>query len=155
MVEFMLTIVVVFIVFISMLQIMLLMHAYNTVADGAKEGMRYAIVHGTSLGAGSCSGPGSVASVTPAVTCTDSTGTHVVSVVQIFTSLTFQGISSSAVNVDYDPASANTSNSNFGRACSQAGCLVRVTVSHAYNPLFGLGWPSVTLNAAADGRIAN
>jgi hypothetical protein len=32
---------------------------------------------------------------------------------------------------------------------------VRVVVSYPYRPFFNLGWPSVTLNAAAEGRIMN
>jgi hypothetical protein len=153
MVEFMLVIVVVFIVFISMLQMILLMHAYNTLADAAKEGVRFAIVHGTGFGSG-CSGPGSV-NLTPAVTCSDSSATNIVTRVTNFAAVSFQSVSSSNVTVSYDPGSANTNNTNFGAACSQPGCLVRVTVSHTYNPLFGLGWPNFTLNAAADGIIAN
>ena len=49
MVEFALVIVFVFLVFLSILQMILLMYAYNTFADAAKEGVRYAIVHGTGL----------------------------------------------------------------------------------------------------------
>ena len=30
---------------------------------------------------------------------------------------------------------------------------VRVVVSYPYQPLFGLGWPTVTVNAASEGRI--
>ena len=64
MVEFVLVITVVFIVFVSMVQMILLMHAYNTLADAAKEGVRYAIVHGTGFcgtaASCGCSGPGSV-----------------------------------------------------------------------------------------------
>jgi len=165
MVEFMLVISVIFILFVSMLQTILLLYAYNTLADAAKEGVRYAVVHGTGIGTGLCSGPGTIASVTPAVTCTDSAGSNVVTTVTNFAGVSFQSISSTnnqcstptanSVNVCYDPSSANTNNSILGRACSQPGCLVRVTVSHTYNPLFGLGWPSVTLNAAAGGIIAN
>ena len=164
MVEFLFVIVVVFIVFVSMVQTILLMHAYNTLADAAKEGVRYAIVHGTGIGKSLCSGPGSV-KLTPAVTCTDSTGTNVVTTVTNFAAVSFQSISSTnngcstpsgnSVNVCYDPGSANTNNSAFGAACSQPGCAVRVTVSYTYTPLFGLGWPNFTLNAAADGTIAN
>src|SRR5690349_14387137 len=68
MVEFALTIVLVFIVFVSALQMILLMSAYNTLADAAKEGMRYAIVHGT--GNTNCSGPGDPTS-NPVKTCPD------------------------------------------------------------------------------------
>ena len=165
MVEFALVVVFVFLVFVSMLELILMMYAYNTLADAAKEGVRYAIVHGTGLGALNCSGPGTVSSVTPAVNCTDSSGTNVVNQVNGFAAVSFQGTSTTnnlcstptgnSVNVCYDPGSANTGNATFGAACSQPGCLVRVTVSHSYNPLFGLGWPSITLNAAANGRITN
>lgn len=155
MVEFVLVIVFVFIVFISMIQMILLMHAYNTLADAAKEGVRYSIVHGTGFGSG-CSGPGSV-NLTPSVSCTsDPTGSvYVVPTVMHFAAVSFQTISSSNVTIDYDPNSANTNNTNFKAACSQPGCLVRVTVSYTYQPLFGFTWPSFTLNAAADGIIAN
>ena len=176
MVEFALVIVFVFIVFISMLQMILLMYAYNTLADAAKEGIRYAIVHGTGLGAANCSGPGTVASITPPVACTDSPGANVVSAVIGgnacapsptcgLAGLSFQAISSTnfqcstptgnSVNVCYDPGGANSGNTTFGSACSQPGCLVRVTVRHTYRPFFGFSWPTFTLNAAADGRITN
>lgn len=159
MVEFSLTIFFVFIIFVSAVQMIMLMHAYNTLADAAKEGVRYAVVHGTGKSSAYCSGPGNP-SVIPVLTCTDSAGTNVQTTVTNFAGLAFQNISSTnngcstgvGVNVCYDPNSANT-NSSFGAACSAPGCLVRVTVSHTYTPLFGLGWPNFTLNAAADGRI--
>jgi hypothetical protein len=165
MVEFLLVIIFVFIVFVSMVQMILLMHAYNTLADAAKEGVRYAMVHGTGLGTTYCSGPGTVSGATPSVKCTDSTGTNVVTDITYFSAVSFQSISTTnnqcstpganSINVCYDPGNANTNNSNFGTACSQPGCLVRVTVSHTYTPFFGLGWPKFTLNAAADGIITD
>ncbi|HZP16903.1 MAG TPA: TadE family protein, partial [Terriglobales bacterium] len=82
MVEFALVITFVFLLFVSILQMILYMYAYNTLADAAKEGVRYAIVHGTGSGAGSCSGPGTATGVTPAVSCTsDPNGTYVVTAV--------------------------------------------------------------------------
>lgn len=162
-VEFMLTVTVIFILFVSMIQLIMLMYAYNTLANSAKEGVRYAIVHGTGLGTG-CSGPGSV-NLTPKITCTDTNGGNVVTDVANFAGVSFQTIATTnngcntatadSVNVCYDPNSANTNNTLFGKKCSQPGCLVRVTVSHQYTPLFGLGWPSFTLTAAADGIIAD
>ena len=145
MVEFMLVIFFVFILMVSILQMILLMHAYNTLADAAKEGMRYQIVHGT--GNSNCSGPGTTGP--PAVICSDTTGANVKTVVTNFAAVSFQNISSSNVNVSYNPNNANGAN------CNTPGCLVRVTVSYTYSPFFGLGWPKVTLNAAADGRIMN
>lgn len=159
MVEFALTITLVLIVFVSMVQMVLLMHAYNTLADSAKEGVRFAIVHGTGFGGG-CSGPGSV-NLTPSVSCSDTTtncASHcdsVVTAVTNFAAVSFQNVTASNVTVSYDPSSANTNNPNFAAACSQPGCAVRVSVSYTYTPLFGLNWPSFTLNAASDGIIAN
>ena len=145
MVEFVLVTVFLFVVFISVLQMIMLMYAYSTLADAAKEGIRYAIVHGT--GNTNCSGPGTTGP--PAVTCADTTGANVQAAVTNFAALSFQNILSSDVTVDYNPNSAN------GSACNVPGCMVRVTVNHTYTPLFGLSWPSFALNAAADGRIMN
>jgi hypothetical protein len=178
MVEFALVITFIFLLFAAILQMILLMYTYNTLADAAKEGMRYAVVHGTGSGTTGCSGPGTVASVTPAVTCpNDPNGTKVVTAVFGGTTcyptcgvagLSFQNISStnnacspstgsnvSEIDVCYDPGSANSTNTTLARACSQPGCLVRVTVAHTYRPFFGLGWPRFTLYAAANGRIMN
>ena len=164
MVEFMLTVTVIFLLFVGMMQVMLLLYSYNTLADAAKEGVRYAIVHGTGLSSAYCSGPGNP-SVSPALTCTDSTGVNVQTAVQNFAGLSLQSVALSDVTVCYDPNStntpptcsngANTNNPAFGAPCSAAGCLVRVTVSHSYTPVFGLGWPKVNLSAAADGRVMN
>ena len=155
MVEFVLTIVFLFVLFVSVLQMILLMHAYNTLADAAKEGVRYAIVHGTQNSI--CSGP-STSSVCPKP---DSSGANVQTVVINFASLSFQNMLPGDVAVNYNPKDQNgtcpngTKGSCTGSGCSDPGCTVRVTVSHTYTPLFGLPWPSFTLNAAAQGRILN
>jgi Flp pilus assembly protein TadG len=152
MVEFALVIFFVFILFVSALQMILLMHAYNTLADAAKEGVRYAIVRGS--GNTLCSGPGNP-NANPVITCPDPSGVNVQTTVVNFAGLAFQNVTASEVTVDYDPNSANSGAGGFGAACSAPGCLVRVTVAHTYSPFFGLGWPNFTLYAAADGRIMN
>lgn len=156
MVEFMLVIIVLFLLFASVVQVMLLMYAYSTLADAAKEGVRYAIVHGT--GNSSCSGP-STSTICPT---SDTTAANVKAAVLNFgcgscatsanalAGISFQSVGASDVTVDYNPNNANGLN-----PCSLPTCMVRVTVSHAYSPFFGLPWPTVTLNAAADGRIMN
>ena len=165
MIEFALVILFVFVIFLSMIQLIMLMHAYNTLADSAKEGVRYAIVHGSGYstvnGGVGCSGPGNP-SVTPAVTCSDIPGNNVKTAVTYFAGLSAQSIPAGNVTVCYDPNGTNNScsngantNSAFRAACSAPGCLVRVTVRHTYRPLFGLGWPRFTLYAASDGRIMN
>src|SRR6266851_791735 len=46
-VEFALVVVLLMVMILSMLELILLMHTYNVLADAAKEGVRYAEVHGT------------------------------------------------------------------------------------------------------------
>ena len=126
----------------------LLMYAYTTLADAAKDGVRYAIVHGTGAstanGGAGCSGPGG-----NGITCSDLTGANVQSTVINFSGLAFQTLTTSEVTVNYNPNNVNGAN------CNLPGCMVRVSVSHNYSPLFGLGWASFTMNAAAEGRIMN
>jgi Flp pilus assembly protein TadG len=161
MVEFMLVTIFLFLLFVCILQMILLMHAYNTLADAAKEGVRYAIVHGTQNSI--CSGPGDN-TVSPAITCTDASGQNVVDTVTNFASVSFQSISNTPnveVSVSWNPPDANGTCANglngscATTGCSAPGCMVKVTVSHVYTPLFGLSWPSFALNAAANGRIMN
>jgi Flp pilus assembly protein TadG len=141
-VEFALVVLFIFILFVSMLEIIFMMHAYNTLADSAKEGVRYAIVHGT--GNSSCSGPG-----TGTITCSGSPYPLVQAAVTNYAGLSLHSTSAMTINVDYNPNSAN------GTACNVPGCMVKVTVQYPYQPLFGLGWPTVTIYAAASGRIMN
>ena len=137
MVEFLLVIVFVFLLFAGMLQIILLMYSYSTLANSAKEGVRYAVVRGTGIGTANCSGPG-----LPGAPCSDVAGSNVTTWVLNFAGLSFQSVSASDIAVTYPDG------------CSAPGCQVRVTVSHPYNPLF-LSWPNIVLNAAADGQIMN
>jgi len=141
-VEFVFVILFLFVLFLSMLELILMMHAYNTLADSAKEGVRYAIVHGT--GNSSCSGPG-----TSTITCSGSPYPSVQAAVTNYAGLSLHSTSTMTVNVDYNPNSAN------GSACNVPGCMVKVTVQYPYQPFFGLGWPTVTIYAAASGRIVN
>src|SRR6266404_24914 len=100
-VEFALTILFIFLLFIGMLEMIFLMYAYNTLADAAKEGVRYAIVHGT--GNTLCSVPG-LPSGSPPIVCPDLTGAKVQTVVTNFAGLSMQ--SGSTVVVDYNPNNA-------------------------------------------------
>jgi len=135
-VEFALTIVLVMIFILGALELIMLMYTYNVLADAAKDGVRYAIVHGTNTGAGNCSGPGG-----NGVTCTDSTATNVANQVSIYAALSLHSTSAMTITPSYpDGVSVPPSR-------------VRVDVSYVYQPFFGLGWPSVTVNAAAEGRI--
>lgn len=137
-VEFALTVVFVMLLILAFLEMIVLIYTYNVLADAAKEGVRYAVVHGTGVGKANCSGPGG-----GSVTCTDSAANNVVTAVKNYAAASFHDSSAIAngVTVTYQDSS------------SAAPSRVRVTVAYPYQPFFGLGWPSVTVNAAGEGRI--
>lgn len=132
--EFVLSALLVVMFIFGMLEMVLLVYTYNVLADSAKEGVRYAIVHGTD--SATCSGPGG-----GGVSCTDSSGANVTATVQQYAQYSFHSTSSMTVTVSYpDSSSAPPSR-------------VQVHISYPYQPFFGMGWPTVTVNAAAAGRI--
>jgi len=135
-VEFALTIVFTMVVIFGAIEMTLMIYTYNILADAAKEGVRYAIVHGTGMGASNCSGPGGAG-----VTCTDSTGTNIQSAVNNYTRLSFHDNTAMVVTPSFPDSS------------SVAPSRVRVTVSYVYQPFLNLGWATMTVNAAAEGRI--
>ena len=138
-VEFALSILFVVLLIFGIIELILLIYTYNTLADAAKEGVRYAIVHGCDFDSTTCSGTCSTA-------CTDTTGSNVVARAKNFASASLHDTSKMTFNVDYNPGGANGSS-----ACSKAGCAGRVTVAYPYQPFFGFSWPTVTVRAAAVG----
>ena len=140
-VEFMLVIIFVMMFFIGFLEIILLIQAYSVLADSAKEGVRYATVHGTL--SKKCNGPGDPSNVS--LTC-DNTNAGVKTTVTNYADHSGQKVVSGDITVSY-------SNLGGGIACSKPGCGVHVNVSHTYRSFFGLGWPQVTLQAASQGVV--
>ena len=136
-VEFALSILFVLFLVFGIIELTIFVYTYNVLADAAKEGVRYAIVHGTGIGASNCSGPGG-----SGVTCTDSTAANVTADVASFARLSL-----------HDP-SAMTVTPTYPDSSSVPPSRVRVTIAYNYQPIFGFGWPSVTVNAASEGRIA-
>src|SRR6266568_8301069 len=135
-VEFALSIVLVMLLIVGSIELIVTVYTYSVLADAAKEGVRYAIVHGTGLGAANCSGPGG-----GGVTCTDSTGTNIQSAVNNYTRLSFHDNTAMVVTPSFPDSS------------SVAPSRVRVTVRYVYQPFLHLGWATMTVNAAAEGRI--
>jgi Flp pilus assembly protein TadG len=133
-IEFLLSILFAIVVFVSIVEMILLMYTYTVLADAAKEGVRYAIVHGCSLAAASCSG-----TCTPA--CTDTAGANVTAYARNYLGASLHDPTAMTVNVSYPDSSSLPTNR------------VRVTVTYPYQPFFGLPWPTVTVRAAAEGRI--
>jgi len=137
-VEFALTIVFIMVLILSFIEVILFMYTYNVVADSAKEGVRYAIVHGAD-NTGGC-GPASCAAIT------GNAGTGVVKTYAQYSLHDVKG-TKMTVTVDYNPGGNN------GAACNKSPCLVRVSVKYPYEWFFGLGWSTVNVYAAAEGRI--
>jgi Flp pilus assembly protein TadG len=135
-VEFALTVIIVIVLLFGAIELTIMIYTYNILADAAKEGVRYAIVHGTGVGTANCSGPGG-----GGVSCTDTTGTNIQTVVGNYTRLSFHDSAAMVVTPTFPDAS------------SAAPGRVRVTVSYVYQPFLRLGWPTMTVNAAAEGRI--
>jgi Flp pilus assembly protein TadG len=137
-VEFALTVVFLMLLIVGFIELIMMLHTYNVVADSAKEGVRYAIVHGASNTGGSG----------PTCPCSAIDGAAGTGVVKSYAQYSLHDTSTMTVTVNYNPGGGNGAT-----ACNKSPCLVRVTVSYPYQPFFGLGWPTVSVNAAAEGRI--
>lgn len=133
--EFIFSIIFLMLFIAGIIEVIIMVYTYNVLADAAKEGVRYAVVHGT-MNSASCSGPGG-----GGVTCADSTAANVASAVTSYA--VYSGHSSTGMTVT----------TTYPDSSSAAPNRVRVTVSYPYEPLFGLGWPTITVNAAAEARI--
>jgi Flp pilus assembly protein TadG len=130
-VEFVLASVFLVLFIIGILELILMVYAYSVLADSAKEGVRYAIVHGS----------GNAAPSGPTCPCSAIDGAPGTGAVKTYAQFSFHDTSTMTVTVTYPDASNDPPNR------------VRVAVSYPYQPFFGLGWPTVTVNAAAEGRI--
>jgi hypothetical protein len=139
-VEFVLSILFVLLLIFGLIELILLIHTYNVLADSAKEGVRYAIVHGCDFGSGNCSGTCAFAAPSPA-TCSDAGADNVKNWALNFAKASLHNVPASAIAVNYPDGSSDAPNR------------VQVTISYPYQPLFGLGWPTVTVKASAEGRI--
>lgn len=147
-VEFMLVVVLLMLLVVAMTELIMLIYAYSVIADAAKEGIRYAIVHGNTGGLPSG----------PTCPCADIDGPPAPSgtvsgygsgygVVKTYAQYSLHDVSGSAMTVTV--AYPDTANAPANKPPNR----VRVDVSYPYAPIFGLGWPTVTLHAAAEGRI--
>lgn len=134
-VEFALTIVFVMFLIVGIIEMSMLLYTYSVVADAAKEGVRYAVVHGNHNS--SPSGPGS----TSAIDGTVGTG-----VVKTYAQFSFHDTSTMTVTVTYPDTASPPANQSPNR--------VQVKVTYPYQPFFGLAWPTVNVYANAEGRIA-
>lgn len=113
------------ILLVSILEMSLFLYTYATLTDAAKEGVRYAVVHGSS--ATTQSGPSSTQAV--------------VSAVQTYTAVSLHTVVSTNVQVNYlDDSNA-------------PGSRVQVSINYPFQPLFLVNWARVTISATSVGRI--
>lgn len=136
-VEFALVVVFLVVLLVSILEMTMFIYTYAALTNAAKEGVRYAIVHGASAGAPVT---GTVKSLSTPCT-TAATGT-VLSTVQTYAALSLHNTSSMSINACYPDGD------------NKPGSAVQVSVSYPYQPIFGLRWASVTVSANSVGRIA-
>lgn len=129
-VEFALSIMAVLLVVFFSWELLMAMYTMSVLADAAKEGVRYAIVHGSDNG--NCSGPG----------CTDASATNVKNVVTGFAQTSLHDVSAISVTVTY-PDNSSTPPSR-----------VVVVVAYTFVPYINVGF-SPTLTTQAQGRIVN
>jgi Flp pilus assembly protein TadG len=152
-VEFALVVVFLMILVLSMLELLTLIHTYNVLADSAKEGVRYAIVHGannTNKIVPPCPGGTNCNKLdgdpAPAGTAAQDP-TNIYGVVKTYAQYSLHDTTGMTVAVTYPGGDATPANKTPNR--------VQVVVSYPYQVFFGLGWPTVTVHAAAEGRIMN
>ena len=126
--------VIMFVIF-GIWELIMIVHAMNVLSDAAKEGVRYAIVHGSYNTSGFQSGPA------PGNTLA------VESYVKDYANLTFHDMSAISVSVTYpDGVSVADPTGN------KAGDKVRVEVAYTFVPYTALNLKP-TLSAASEGRI--
>lgn len=133
-VEFMLTALSVVFILAFVLEMISFAYTYNVLAYAAKEGLRYAVVHGASN------------SVVCAYPCTGSATTAAAAVTSVVTNTakqSFHDVSGLQVNVTYPDGDTKAPNR------------VQVNVSYTYSSYARLGFSPGLLYASATGRILN
>lgn len=143
-VEFVASVLFILVLVFSIFEVIMLLYTYNVVADSAKEGVRYGVVHG-SLSSNSTSSSGTS-------TCGGSSVPSVSQQVCNYARASFHDVAGLQVTVNY-PDGTGGSSTNPPNAPPNR---VQVQVTYPYQPLLGLSWEATKINvrAAAEGRIA-
>jgi Flp pilus assembly protein TadG len=147
-VEFALTILFLMLLIVGFLELIMMMYTYTVLANSAKEGVRYAAVHGSLNGtpAGpTCPCPDIDGPPAPIGTAAGNGSGY--GVVRSYAQASMHYISGTAMTV------TTTYPDTTNPPANQPPNRIRVVVSYPYKPFFGLGWPTVTVRAAAEARI--
>lgn len=138
-VEFILAVLFVMVMVFWALELVMWVYTYTVMAEAAKEGVRYAVVHGCGTNASTCSGPCSA----PTSACTDASGANVIGVVKGYAQYCLHNTSGLTPAVTYlDSSAASPSR-------------VQVVIQYSYQPYFSLPWSPPTIYANSEGRIVN
>lgn len=152
MVEFILVVLFLMVMVLSILEMVTFMHTYSVLADAAKEGVRYAIVHGANNN--NSAGPTCPCAKIDGPPAPDMTSaydpTTSYGIVKTFAQYSLHDTSGMTVTVTYGPADTPAVS-----PLNKTPNRVQVVVSYPYQPIFGLNWPTVTVRAASEGRIMN
>jgi Flp pilus assembly protein TadG len=131
-IEFSLSVWTLFLVTFLIFEFCMTVYTYSVLSNAAREGIRYAIVHGTD--STSCSGP--------STGCGDTGGSNVTTVVNGFAAVSFHDLHNMTVTPTW-PDGTSTPSSR-----------VVVTISYAYIPYLTLpGFDSPHMQVSAEGRI--
>ena len=131
-IEFALSIWTLFLLTFLIFEFCMTVYTYSVLGNAAREGVRYAIVHGSD--SASCSGPGSA--------CSDAAGSNVAAVVKSYATVTFHDISGMIVTPSW-PDGTSTPSSR-----------VIVSISYPYISYLTLpGFQSPNMQITAEGRI--
>jgi hypothetical protein len=122
---------------VSLLELTMFVYTYSVLADAAKEGVRYAIVHGASTSGPSSGTPSSA----PWPSCSTPATGSLLSTVQTYAAASLHSTASMNIYACYPDGN------------NKPGSAVQVTVSYPYQPIFGLSWPTVNVAANSAGRI--
>jgi Flp pilus assembly protein TadG len=112
-------------------EICMLTYTCSVLGEAARQGVRYAVVHGTDNS--NCSGP--------SVGCGDASGANVVSVVDKFAAYSFHNLSAMTVQVSYPDGS------------SQPPARVNVAIQYTYMPYIQLPGLGQKIKMNAQGRV--
>ncbi len=132
MVETALSLVLAFTMAFLVFEASMLAYSYNVISDAAREGVRYAIAHGSD--SSNCSGP--------SAGCSDTGAANVKAVVKSYAGACLHDISGMTVTVTYPDATK-----------SQPMSLVTVKVNYTFIPYFNFPALTNAFQVTSQGRI--
>lgn len=138
-IEFALSFAVILFLVFWMFEMIMILYTYSTLTDAAKEGVRYAIVHGTN---------------------NPTTVTAVKGKVQQYADISLHDTTAMTVNVQYFKADG-TEHSDAGGAPLTSTSPVKppdrvaITLTYPFIPYINVPWAVPTIHATAQGRVAN